>query len=967
MGWRKHLIRGIAAVLGGALLLLAFLLLTPPGVALTGRLVSPLSGGSVRVTALSGGWIGNVTAARVEVADEQGRWLRAEQVALHWSPLALIRNRVSVRAVSAARVTVLRRPVPSGEPDTETPRITVARLALPHIQLAAPVIGHAVRLAAAGALDYATLSDFSADLLVTRTGSTDRYRVTGRITDDVARGEAIIREGADGILGRLSGLPGLGPVNLTVRADGDRRANTLSLNLSAGDLRAQGQGTIRMATESAALDFSVAAPAMTPSPDLRWESLSGQVRFRGRFDAPDLQAHLILTGSHLGDIGAKSLTLDLTGGTGDLRLTGTADGLVIPGKHPHLLAASPLRLEAQADLKAATRPVRFQLTHPLARLQGTAQTRGETGLNADLTVPALAPFAALEQVDMRGSASLHVTARRQGPKLAVAADGRLHTQGAALPARLLGGDASLTLNAELDGGDLTQSRIQLKGAAITADIEGSLRRSVLGYRLALAVNDVSRLAAALRGTLELHGTVEGPMGQAVLSARGTAALASKGFARQSLAIEMQAGGLPALRDARLRVEGRLNGAPLLARASLQGEKTRQASLTARWKSLTARAEIVLGAALAGRVNLALGQIADIAPFTGVAATGAADGAVTLTPRGGKTDATVKLDGSGLALDTLAAQTVTLTGTINDVLGKPALALALSARGVSAQNFRGDARATLEGPTTALTLAAHADMTDTDGTPLTTDARALLDLARARVTLSSLSANWRGVPLSLQAPATVSYADGLAVDRLEAKLGKGTLTAGGRILPKLSLTAAARDLALEDFRAFAPGLGARGTLSASVELSGTLAAPDGNITLEGRGLRAAFSSRAMPAADLDARLQLADGQAAVTATLMAGDKANLTIKGSAPLSNQGLLALHTGGKADLALLDPLLAAEGRRARGTLAFEADIAGTLSEPRVTGSGTLANGEFQDHARGLRVTDIAATLRADGTRVTL
>ena len=967
MGWRTYLIRGSAAVLGGAMLLLALLLFTPPGVALAGRLVAPLSGGAVRITALSGNWIGNVTASRVEVADDQSTWLRADQVALRWSPLALLRNRVSVHALSADRITVLRRPLPSGDSEGETPRITVTRLALPHIQLAAPVVGTAVRLAASGALDYASLSDLGADLLVTRAGSADRYRLAGHIQDGVALGEAVIREGADGILGRLTGMPGLGPVNLTARADGDRNANTLSLDLSAGALRAQGRGTVRMAAESAALDFSVTAPAMTPSPDLRWESLSGQVRFRGRFDAPDLAAHLILTGSHLAGIGAKNLTLDLTGGTGNLRLTGTADGLVIPGQYPDLFAASPLQLEAQADLQAAARPVTFQLVHPLATLRGSAQTRGETGLSADLTVPALAPFAALENVDMRGNATLHVTARQQGAKLAVTADGRMHTQGAALPARLLGGDASLTLTAELDGSDLTASRIQLKGAAIAADIEGSLRRSVLDYRLALDLNDVSRLAAPLRGTLELRGTVTGPMGQAALSASGAAALATKGFSRQRIVLEMQADGLPGLRDGRLRAEGQLNGAPLLVRASLQGEKTRQASVTARWKSLRARAEIAIGAALAGKVNLALGQIADIAPFTGVTAAGAADVAITLTPRGGKTDAVLNVEGSGLTLDTLAAQTIALNGTISDVLGKSAVKLDLAARGMAAQGFRGDARATLEGPASGLALTAHADMTDASGAPLKADARALLDLAQSRLTVNSLAADWRGVPLALQAPATLSYANGLAVDRLDARLGKGTLTAGGSLLPKLSATAAARNLALEDFRALMPELGARGTLSGSADLSGTLAAPEGRITLEGRNLRTAFSSRAMPAAELDARLQLAGGQAAVTATLTAGDKANLSITGSAPLSSQGQLDLHAGGKADLALLDPLLAADGRRARGQLAFAADIAGVLSQPRITGNGTLANGEFQDHARGLRVTDIAAAIRADGTRVIL
>jgi translocation and assembly module TamB len=76
-------------------------------------------------------------------------------------------------------------------------------------------------------------------------------------------------------------------------------------------------------------------------------------------------------------------------------------------------------------------------------------------------------------------------------------------------------------------------------------------------------------------------------------------------------------------------------------------------------------------------------------------------------------------------------------------------------------------------------------------------------------------------------------------------------------------------------------------------------------------------------------------------------------------------LHAKGNADLAWLDPLLAADGRRLRGKLAFETDITGTLAAPRVAGSGQLSDGEFQDYLRGLQIQDITATVQAQGTDI--
>lgn len=71
--------------------------------------------------------------------------------------------------------------------------------------------------------------------------------------------------------------------------------------------------------------------------------------------------------------------------------------------------------------------------------------------------------------------------------------------------------------------------------------------------------------------------------------------------------------------------------------------------------------------------------------------------------------------------------------------------------------------------------------------------------------------------------------------------------------------------------------------------------------------------------------------------------------------------------DLALLDPLLAAQGRRLRGLVSLNGGVTGSLAEPRATGTVDLAQGEIQDYTQGLHLSRITARLRAEGDSLRL
>ncbi len=952
---------------GGILLLLGLLLFTSPGLAIVGNLVRPLTGGDVTVQGLGGTSPNHVHADAVIIADAQGPWLRIENAVLDWSALAALNNHISARDVTASRVILLRRPVPSAQ-ESQPTQFDIAHLSLPRIDIAPSVIGRAVTLNARGAVHYLTLHQFTADLDILRSGGHDTYRIAGGIRDNVAQGDVTVREGADGILAQLLELPGVGPVKLALRASGTRAANHLSLALSAGPLRADARGAIALATRSADLEFTATAPAMAPREDIGWQNLSASGQYHGSFDAPVIRAHLALAGASIAGIGARRMEAEISGEGGHVRLDGNAMGVTLPGSHPDIFSRAPLAFDAQANLNAPGWPVTFHLRHPLASLSGEARARGGQTLTAQLSVPALAPFAALQGIELRGSATARLSLTQAGQQLRLTLNGGMDTQGATTVARMLGRTAALDFQAVAEGADIANSSIRLHGAALDAEVAGNFRKGVLNYRLSLDMTDLSRLVPVLQGTLSLRGSANGPLERAALSVGGDAQLATKGFARQKVTIDLKATGLPVPEDGRLSMTGRLNGAPLMLQAALAQGRARRATLQARWKSLNANADIAVPqqGGLSGKASLALARLTDIAVFTGREIAGAAQATATFLPAGAKTGVTANVSLQSARMNDIGADNATIKGGITDLFGKPSFDGDLALRGVSAFGFGGGASAHVSGPAERLAVTFTSGLKDGNGAPIALTVAAILDAPRQSASINALNGSWHGVAVVLDRPAMVDFADGgLAVQDVAAHLGGGPVTASGRLLPRLALIADARDIPLGAFKDLLPEEGVQGKLSLHAALTGTFAAPQGEVTLEGRELRAAFSSRSLPPATLDARALLHGDGAGVTAALAAGNAVYLDVKGDAPLAADRPMALHAAGSTDLALLDPLVAAAGRRVRGTLTLDADIAGTFAAPRIRGTGKLTGGDVQDYAQGARVQAIEAALEADGTRI--
>jgi translocation and assembly module TamB len=439
-------------------------------------------------------------------------------------------------------------------------------------------------------------------------------------------------------------------------------------------------------------------------------------------------------------------------------------------------------------------------------------------------------------------------------------------------------------------------------------------------------------------------------------------IASHGFDPHRIDLTAQGKGFPRFSSGKLRIVGNLNGAPVNADAALvhNGKLTMNGAV--EWKSLHANGnfEFPVRAPATGKATVAVGQLADLSPFLVTGLKGTLTSSITLAPRGNVSVAGLHGQISNAEIAGTTIVSATATGTVTDPFGAPSLAFDLSAQKLILAGVTGDAKVKLSGPLRNVAIAADAKLEDLRGAPAHISANAGFNTEKRALVLDRMNAEWRGETAALAFPATVETANGVKIDQAVVRIGTGTVKLSGRITPALSAFVAMTSVDAQILQPFVP-TPLRGSLSATAELSGTLSEPRGTFSAHAHSLvaQAYFPKTSM---NIDAQGTLHGDGALLDATLSAGAAVRLTLKGDAPLRATAPMRLSVDGVADLTLLDPFLAAEGQRLRGTLAFDGDILGTLSSPRLSGGGTLKNGELQDYTRGIHVRSIDAAFKGEG-----
>ncbi len=898
-------------------LVLACLLLARPALAqdernTVTRLIEWASGGQVKLVGLEG-WIpGSPRAARVEVHDAEGPWLVLEDVEASWSSLALLRGRAQVSTLTAGRAVVSRRPASGGGGGGDLPmQVSVESLRIARLELAPAVTGldQPLVLAVSGALDLAALDQGSVRLSAEGVERPGRVAVEAQLAPLTLAVTASVEEPAGGLVGTVAGLPALGPLSARLSLAGTRAAPTLRLNLRAGDLVASANGAL--GTERIALDVSARAPAMAPGPGLSWGGITLEAHVSGPPASPEARGQAVVERLVAGEVQLARFTATLAGNAGVVRLDGRGEGLVLPAPFGTVLRDAPLVVSGEARLEADGRPVTLRLLHPLLSLDATAQTAGVPGLRVAMVLPRLD----LLSDAVAGNGEVRMALRLPEGGAEMEAEGWVRLERAPLAA-LAGEETRFALVATRRGDVVALERLELDTPALRLSGTGRWDGARGESALEASLPDLTLLAAPLRGAARLVLRAEGTQENVALTLSGTGVAGTEAFAPLPLVLEGRASGLPGAPKLSLSARATLEDAPL----ALEIEGTRAADGTLRldapaasWKSLQAQAALRLapGEMLPhGTARLEVARLEDLRAFV----PGIPAGRV-LAEAARATDGILraKLEGQAAPFSRFA---LAAEGPAE------ALALTLSARG-----------------------------------PAEIEAAAKLDLPGQVLTLAALRAVAEGQTAVLQAPARVDLRQGVQVDRVRLGIGGGILEAGGRVSPALDISATLRGLPAAIAM---PGLA--GVVQGEAKLAGTPGAPTGTVRLSATGLQL---SEGFPPGSVTATATLGGGAAQIEARAVAGT-AQASAKGRIPLG-PGALDLALAGRAPLALLDPILAAQGRRARGDVALEGRIGGTLAAPAPAGTLRLARGEFRDDTVGFRLHDLSGTARLDGTRVAL
>jgi translocation and assembly module TamB len=408
-------------------------------------------------------------------------------------------------------------------------------------------------------------------------------------------------------------------------------------------------------------------------------------------------------------------------------------------------------------------------------------------------------------------------------------------------------------------------------------------------------------------------------------------LSVRGSTPGAVTAELHARGLPNAPSASITASGSLDGSPLdiaatLARAGRSGLRAKIER--GAWKSAKLDGEWSMESTFAdsrGQVHVDVGQLGDLDHLLGRDIRGKLEGSAQFIPQGGSTHARFELDAEDLAFS----------------------------------GFAGTVHVSGEGSTDAVAAKLDIKSPDVNGFPATLAADAAVDLAGDNVRVLHAVAAYRGQQFRLLAPAKMTYAPVLRIDELRLGAQSAVLEIHGELSPDLDLHASLTHVGPKLINAFVPDAVSEGTIEASALLRGTPSAPTGRIQLVVRGIRsAADAAVGLPALDLNAGAELKGNSAAIDVKLNAGSNPLLSVIGDVPLDPAGVYDLKAEGKMDVGNANTLLEARGLHASGELAIDANVAGTLADPRIHGSVTLANGSFRDYVRGVTLTNIAAEI---------
>ncbi|MBP6690147.1 MAG: hypothetical protein KA153_09150, partial [Hyphomonadaceae bacterium] len=191
--------------------------------------------GRIKVDDVSGSWLGNLRAGTITIADDDGVWLEAHDVALDWSPQEVLFGTVRLHAASANSIAIARQPtlLDAKPPTGRTFDIALDQIHIERLTLAEPVVGATAEFTADLSLNLRDQGLQELDLTVRRLDSEDDRLIAVYHGGENYALSLDLRSAPGGIIARAMGV-GEDGLSATAIGDGDASAGNAHFEAAAG-------------------------------------------------------------------------------------------------------------------------------------------------------------------------------------------------------------------------------------------------------------------------------------------------------------------------------------------------------------------------------------------------------------------------------------------------------------------------------------------------------------------------------------------------------------------------------------------------------------------------------------------------------------------------------------------------------------------------------------------------------------
>ncbi|MEM1277347.1 MAG: translocation/assembly module TamB domain-containing protein [Pseudomonadota bacterium] len=443
----------------------------------------------------------------LKIADREGIWLTADNLNFTWNPSRLLRGEVEFSNLALVGVKVMRAPVPADAPAEEETEVAPAdfkiawprapltvridRMALEDVEIAEPVLGHAIAFTAEG------MGRDEGDVQAIAINITRDDAVEGVIKLDYEHNfaEGTLRlildakEGPNGLIAALSGLPSEAPTTAVIDAEGPPEDWRMDLDIRLAEtLEMTGKAAISYAGPLK-IDAQISA-APGPRLDPNLAALLGE---RAELIARAAEGEDGVLLIEAGELRAPDIDLEASGTY--TRPTGAADLAVV--------------LEARSGLAAPIEGVDFGgllFDGNITGTPGTFSAQGDLGLTELKTAP-VDFLAASLTVDVQQSPMA------ESDDTQTRFDIRGATEGLRLDKIAPGvlGAPNLMIAGELTGPDLMLEALTLASEVLTLDLAGTanLESQDADLTLSITAPNIAPVAAAYGQTIEGAISAEG--------------------------------------------------------------------------------------------------------------------------------------------------------------------------------------------------------------------------------------------------------------------------------------------------------------------------------------------------------------------------------------------------------------------------------------------------------------------------